>query len=63
MKEIIEEHRYFYQANKIRRGYQKRAGGIGEIAGEDAYTGMRETLTGENKSLIDVLVEIKLLEE
>ena len=63
MKEIIEEHRYFYQANKIRRGYQKRAGGIGDIAGEDAYTGMRETLTGENKSLIDVLVEIKLLEE
>jgi len=63
MKEIIEEHRYFYQANKIRRGYQKRAGGIGEIAGEDAYTGMRETLTGENKSIIDVLVEIKLLEE
>lgn len=63
MKEIIEEHRYFYQANKIRRGYQMRAGGIGEIAGEDAYTGMRETLTGENKSLIDVLVEIKLLEE
>ena len=33
------------------------------IAGEDAYTGMRETLTGENKSLIDVLVDIKLLEE
>ncbi len=63
MKEIIEEHRYFYQANKIRRGYQKRAGGIGDIAGEDAYTGMRETLTGENKSLIDVLVDIKLLEE
>jgi hypothetical protein len=63
MKEIIEEHRHFYRATRIRRGYQKRAGGIGEIAGEDAYTGMRETLTGENKSLIDVLVEIKLLEE
>ena len=63
MKEIIEEHRHFYRATRIRRGYQKRAGGIGEIAGEDAYTGMRETLVGEKKGIIKTLLEIKLLEE
>jgi hypothetical protein len=63
MKEIIEEHRHFYRATRIRRGYQKRAGGVGEIAGEDAYTGMRETLVGEKKGIIKTLLEIKLLEE
>ena len=62
MKEILEEHRHFYRASKIRRGSYKTAGAIGTTAGEDAYTGTTKRYTDDTKSIIDVLIDIKLME-